>query len=405
MRPTCKTVLFFLLINLPLGISAQEINVSGFRVDPRDISARENTVVDANGDACAIIKLRSGAQNLEFSTDMGIRKIENHDGEYWLWVPPNTSQITIQSEELGVLEYNLPVMTEEYIVYVLFLTILQPDKTKIRNADTLIVETDPPGAKFFMDKAFMGVTPLSIDIATDTFQYEIRKKKYIPVKDSFIYSKTQKEISIPLELGPDANRWYLMLTGTGGKPGIFGGIETGRVGKTGLYISFAPPVRTSKYIATIVGYNPSTLVMDADNFQSIVGESPSDYYLKIIPHNNTFYNNFRLKAGITQKVFSNTFLKVGLGFFEVTQYFKLNVIPYATDPLQEIPLDNIYYGKRGNMLVGAGLEAGFDMRFSGKYLVSLRLAATGIGGYYFSDDTTFQFLPLEYSLGVGYIFQ
>jgi len=132
MRAIIYTGIFFFMIILSIKISAQEIKVTDFRVEPRDISARENAVKDANGDACALIKTRTGLQNLKFSSDLGILKIENHEGEYWLWVSPNTKQINIEADGIGKLEYKLPAYAEQYNVYVIFLTAILPDENSLQ---------------------------------------------------------------------------------------------------------------------------------------------------------------------------------------------------------------------------------------------------------------------------------
>jgi len=416
MKSISKLVFLLFLVNITLRISGQEIKVTEFRIDPRDISARENAVLDANGDACAIIKLRTGVQNLKFSTDMGIRKIENHDGEYWLWVSPNTSRITIESEEIEEiekLEYKLPAFTEEYNVYVIILSAILPDRTIYTSINSIKVETKPSKAEVYIDKAFMGYSPININITSDTFQYEIRKKRYTPVINNFKYNEIQKEIFVSLKKRPEANRWYLIVYGSGGnKYGLFWGVETGKIGKTGWYILFAPPVRSKKYIATVSGYTRyidklvipnSTLVVDRNNFNSIVGEPSDNYYIKLKDNNNTFYNHFRLKAGISQRILHDTYIKIGFGYASVNQWFRLNVIPYSNDPLLEIPLKNTYYGKREYVINMLTLETGLAFRLSNRYLVNLNISTTGFSNWY-STNTYSLILPLEGSIGVGYNF-
>ena len=53
---------------------AQEFKVSDFKSLHFDVSARENPVLDANGDACAMIKIRTGLTDLKFSSDHEIIK-------------------------------------------------------------------------------------------------------------------------------------------------------------------------------------------------------------------------------------------------------------------------------------------------------------------------------------------
>ena len=401
-----KFCLLFLLINPALRISAQEIKVTEFRSNPRDISARENTVYDANGDACAIIKTRTGLQNLKFSGDLEIRKIENHSGEYWLWVSPNTKIITIEAEGIGRLQYQLPAFAEEYNVYVIFLTAVLPDKIIYKNINSLRVETSPKKTEVYIDKIFMGYSPLDINISSDTFQYEIRRRKYITGAGNFIYSETRKNLFVKIKKNPEENRMYFTIYCGGGNKYTtpFFGLETGMIGKTGWYISFVPPIMARKYIATVSGYDYTTpLVVDKQRFLSIVGSSSDGYYIKLKDNNNTFYNQFRLKAGFTSRIFKNTFLKIGLGFASYNDWFRLNVIPYTNDPQQEIPLSKTYYAKREYSVGMFVFETGINYRIFHNYILHLNLSTTGFSHYYTNKTIDF-LLPLEGSFGIGYNF-
>ena len=406
MKYIAKFCLIFLLLNSASRISAQEIKVTEFRSSPRDISARENTVYDANGDACAIIKARTGLQNLKFSGDLEIRKIENHDGEYWLWVSPNTQQINIEAEGMGKLEYKLPSFAEEYNVYVIFLTAILPDKIIYKNINSVSVETSPKKAEVYIDKVFLGYSPLDINISSDTFQYEIRKKKYISGTGNFIYSEIQKELFVKLKKNPEDNRMYLTAFCSGGnKYGTpFFGFETGMIGRTGWYISFVPPIMARKYIASVSGYDYlTTLVVDNQKFLSVVGSSSEGYYVKLKDNNNTFYNQFRLKAGFTTRIFKNTFLKIGLGYASYNDWFRLSVIPYSSDPELEIPLNKTFYGKREDVVNMFVFETGITYRILNNYLIYLNISTTGFA-HYFTGKTVDYFLPLEGSFGIGYNF-
>jgi len=401
-----KIGLLFLLINSAFRISAQEIKVTEFRSNPRDISAREHTVYDANGDACAIIKTRTGLQNLKFSGDLEIRKIENHSGEYWLWVSPNTKMITIEAEGIGRLQYQLPAFTEEYNVYVIFLTAVLPDKILYKNINSVRVETSPKKAEVYIDKTFLGYSPLDINVSKDTFLYEIRKKKYISETGSFIYSEIQKELFVKLKKNPEENRMYFTTYCSGGNKYYtpFFGFETGMIGRAGWYISFVPPYMTRKYIATVGGYDFSTsLLVDNQKFLSIVGSSSEGYYIKLKDNNNTFYNQFRLKAGFTTRIFKNTFLKTGLGYASYNDWFRLSVIPYSNDPKQEIPLNKTFYGKREYVVNFFVFETGITYRILNHYLFCFNLSTTGFA-HYFTNKTVDFLLPLEGSFGIGYNF-
>jgi hypothetical protein len=382
MNVIIKTSIILFLINFTIQISAQEIKVTEFRSDPMDISARENALYDANGDACAIIKLRSGLQNLKFASDLGISKVENHGGEYWLWVSPNTKKINIEAEGIGKLEYELPALTQEYLVYVIFLAAILPDKIQYKNINSVRIETRPSKAEVYIDKAFIGYSPVNFNISEDTFQYEIRKKKSITVTGDFVNSVTKNELFVPLKRNPKVNRMFLSLFCGGNKPGTpFFGLQTGMIGKTGWYISYVPPIRSRKYIAKAdefyqyYGIDNLNFSWNENMFLKLTGESPEGYYVRLKDKNNTFLNHTRIKLGITQRVSNNIFLKAGVGTASSTRYFRLKVIPYSNNPSLEVPLNKAYYGIGRVEIEGPLIETGLVYRMFNRYLVELNLAS------------------------------
>lgn len=409
MKSFLKTGIVLVLISFTFRISAQEIKVTEFRSDPRDISARENVVYDANGDACALIKTRSGLQNLKFSCDLGIHKIENHDGEYWLWVSPNTRQINIEAEGIGKLQYKLPSFTEEYNVYVIFLTAILPDKILYQSINTFKIETNPSKAEVYINKAFLGHSPLNINIPDTSFKYKIRKKGWTSETGDFTYNEIRNELFIPLEKDPKANSVFLIASCGGNKFGTpFFGFQTGMIGKTGWYISYVPSVRAKECIVNIypeyidfLSQYSTWYILKLESFSKLIGESYNGYYFKLKNKNNTFMNHHRLKVGLTQRVFNNTYFLAGLGYARSTRYYRLDVIPYSNDPSLEVPLKKTYYGIGNDETKSLFIDAGFAFRISDRYLINLNISK----GFWISEEGGYSFLlPFEVSFGVGYNF-
>lgn len=392
-----------ILLSFTFRISAQEIKVTEFRSAPRDISARENAVLDANGDACALIKTRTGLQNITFSSDLGIIRSENHEGEYWLWVSPNTSHIKIVADGVGNLEYKLPTMAEEYSVYIIFLSAVLPDKIIYKNGNTIRLISKPSVAQLYLDSTFMGNTPININIPSDTIKYEIRKEKFTPVKGNFVYADLQKEFSVTLKKDPEAQRMFFSINCVASKYGMPLGIQAGTIGKTGWYCSFVPPLRSKDYIISETKLNDYSLFnLDQERFSSITGLSFGDCYVEILNTDNSFFNHFRLKAGITQRVFKNNFLIAGLGWAKSTRYYRLNVIPYSSDPKLEIPLTTTVYGITESEINNLVLEIGFILRISNSYIINFNLSTSGKQINSLLPYNSF--LPFEASFGIGYNF-
>ncbi len=397
-------ILFSFITFIINDVFAQEIKVTEFRVATADISGRENVVFDANGDACALIKVRTSLKNLQFSCDLEIRKIESHEGEYWLWISPNTSKIYFDEEGFSKIEYILPQLAESYNVYIIFLLVLLPDKILYKNIYSVQVSTNPKKAEIYSNKIFLGYSPIDININSDTFHYEIRKKKYYTVNDNYEFNKDKPEIIVSLKKNPDENWMFLNLYISGGNnyyPPFFG-FETGVIGKTGWYISITPPI-IRRSIATINLNRENPLIVNTQNFLKVVGEPSEGYYIRLKDINNNFYRHFRLKAGITQKIFKNAYLKAGLGLGMATQWYKLVVIPYSNKPEMEIPLNKTFYGKTDNPIQGLLFETGFSYRVFSKYLINFNMSSTGFSNWSNPGSLNF-FFPLEGSLGIGYNF-
>jgi hypothetical protein len=395
MKILIKTVVIQVLISLSILISAQEIKVTEFRSAIRDISARENAVLDANGDACAIIKTRTGLRNLKFSCDLEIRKIENHDGEYWLWVSPNTSKISIEAEGLGSLDYNLPKYTEEYNVYVLFLTAILPDKIIYKNINSVLIQTEPDNAEVYINSAFMGYSPIRINTPEDTLRYEIQKKKYISITGELKYSDKQNELDVHLK---KSNRVFVISSVGGNKLGTtFFGLQTGKIGHTGWYFSVVPPLMGKEYIMSErVYYGLSVITIDPEKFLSITGVSLNNHYVKLQNTNNTFFNHYRFKAGITQNIFKKTFLLAGIGYAGSTRYYRMIVTPYSSDTQLELPIKKTFYGIAEREIHNLVFETGLIYNVYKEFLLNLNISTTG---------QRFQsFFPLEFSAGFGFKF-
>jgi hypothetical protein len=234
-----RTSMLILMSVLSHTVLSQQIVVDEFKPLPLDISAREKVIKDPNGDVCSIIKVRVGLQGISFSADLGINKSEFHDGEYWLWVPPGTLTLSIEAPSYPKTDFKLPVFTEEYNVYMVFLSVTAPEKTEYLTSKNATFTTKPRHAQVFINDIYYGVTPLQADIPLDTLRYSIRKKKFLPV--TVEYSSLNLPLSYHhcLEKDPKANRFFMLVSAGYGlqSDGLFGGISMGALGNTGYYVT------------------------------------------------------------------------------------------------------------------------------------------------------------------------
>lgn len=401
---------------LTFSLYAQEIKVENFSSQPLDLSAREYAVFDANGDACAIIKIRTGLDSLSFSGDLEIRKTEKKEGEYWLWVSPLTHLIDIRESGKDLLKYKLPLYTEESAVYTISLISTLPDRVVIKGSRIVTISAKPKKAEVYVNNAYMGKSPVSISSIDDTLMYEVRKKKYLPVS-SFYEIKDKNELFLKLNRDPKANRMFFSIFTGGNKLGtLFYGINVGQIGRTGWYLSLVPSIRNKKYIGTVIepytwsnfytNQSDYIIIMDYNRVAQMTGTSPEGYYFKLKDKNNTFYNHFRIKAGLTQRLFANTFLNAGIGLAESTKYYKIIMVPYTNDTQAEMPLNKKLYMSSKDPYSNAddlsylALDIGLKYRIYNHYLINFNITQL-----YKTGDVNTKFRQMtEISLEIGYNF-
>ena len=84
----------FLAAAAALSLNAQELEMIEFN-ETSELSAAQFKEYDANGNACALVKLGLVANDPVFEGD--VVKSENKGGVYWLYLPQGTDKLTIQT--------------------------------------------------------------------------------------------------------------------------------------------------------------------------------------------------------------------------------------------------------------------------------------------------------------------
>jgi hypothetical protein len=135
-------LIFFVVI---MSVSyADEFVIRSFSHAQTDVSALRFMRQDANDQVCAIIKVRTDLRGLSFDAGKNlVGDIAFKNGEFWLYVSPGESRITIYKEGFITKHYLLPIAIEPSKVYVLEVTNKQTANTA---TGSLIIVTDPPGA-------------------------------------------------------------------------------------------------------------------------------------------------------------------------------------------------------------------------------------------------------------------
>ncbi|NLO49966.1 MAG: PEGA domain-containing protein [Bacteroidales bacterium] len=136
---------FLMIFTMVLSVAyADEFVVRSFTVAQTDVSALRYQRHDANDKVCAIIKVRTDLRGLAFDAGKNlVGDIQIKSGEYWLYVSPGESRITIYKDGFITKHYLLPLAVESSKVYVLEVTNKQMAAAA---TGSLILVTEPPGA-------------------------------------------------------------------------------------------------------------------------------------------------------------------------------------------------------------------------------------------------------------------
>jgi len=301
---------------------AQELIINDFQENTLDVSAREFSVTDINGDLCSLIKVRTGLDEVNFFSNLSIEKVEHNYGEYWLWVSPGTNQLKIAVQDFPLLEFDLPAKTKGSTVYVILLTAIFPDQIIYRDTIQPFISfsSDPPGADIYINGYLQGETPLKINIPDSIYDYSVEKKKFKLITGSDTNTNTIISYSFDLEIDPKAKRYYGLLTyGVNtyehSRVSTYSveftkviGLQIGRLGKTGFYGSFNfshfPTKHEVEYLADEEIIIP---------LEDMTGYSYT-YDPILYPTKKDRFNLFRISVGSSFQFGKSVFLNTGIGY-------------------------------------------------------------------------------------------
>lgn len=107
---------------VPLTLG-QSISISSFRDLPDDITAVSHgtTVIDQNGEKCALIKVETTQTGFSFDVGtLGVVKTSYNPSEIWVYVPYGVKRITISHPSFGILrDFSFPHALEKGKTYLL----------------------------------------------------------------------------------------------------------------------------------------------------------------------------------------------------------------------------------------------------------------------------------------------
>jgi hypothetical protein len=330
---------------------SQELKIGEFKHLPYDVSGREHQVLDINGNACALIKIRTGLNNVNFYSNLSVEKVERKTGEYWVWVSPGSKQLRIAVNDFPLLDFELPEAVNENSVYIVILIAIMPEKIVFR--DTAYIQphisftTTPEGANVYINDIFYGTTPLKTNIADSLFRYRLEKRRFTDIEGTGTLSNTvsgfshiltenyyEKRFFVQTSFGVNSFRLTDRRLGSKGDFNYLTGITLGKLGKTGYYLS---AYLSYKKIL------PDFKCIRITDTQIPIAKTEGYFYRNsefIILEEQDRFNLLRITGGITQQISKKSFLLLGAGFSERKFYKVFSKSPYdiLLDAQQAIPV-------------------------------------------------------------------
>jgi formylglycine-generating enzyme required for sulfatase activity len=103
-----------------LSVTAQHFIVNSFKADYLSLSAKRYGRIDKNDKQCAVLKIITTIQGIQFECQPGITgNPEQRNGETWLYISPFTKNIRFTKEAYISTDYNFSISIEAGTVYIL----------------------------------------------------------------------------------------------------------------------------------------------------------------------------------------------------------------------------------------------------------------------------------------------
>lgn len=185
---------FFLLVFLFANSYANEFIVKSFSKLKNDPSACKYIKYDTNGDACALIKVRTDIPEvIQFDSNRGVPVAPElkGKGEYWVYVTEGERALKCMADTFK--PTRIPIKSAGKIkaltVYELRLSSKKMNIEKLQ----VVITTDPPDAEKWIDGELLGTGDI-FKISSGTYELNVKKlgyKSYTSIlkidKDNFLF--------------------------------------------------------------------------------------------------------------------------------------------------------------------------------------------------------------------------
>ena len=200
--------LFLCLASL---LSAQNISVSSFKLDPNDLTANleGTTVYDQNGQKCALIRIQTTQKGFSFDVgSLGVQKVDdNKVGEIWLYVPEGVKRLTMRHAQLGTLEkWPFPINIMGSKTYMMYITTANVHTVveEVVTQQYVVFRVNPPEAVVEFDG---DIIDLNEGVGNKfksfgTYDYTVQAKLYHPQRGKVTVNDPNNKHEVKIDLIP-----------------------------------------------------------------------------------------------------------------------------------------------------------------------------------------------------------
>ena len=202
-------IVLFLLIAVPMIATAQELAVTEFSLDDKDLTAnlKGTTKYDQNGEKCALIKIFTTATGFTFDVgSLGVADIVQKPGEIWLYVPSGIRRITINHPQLGMCDYDFTIPITKARTYRMKLVAgqVQTIVKQARTSQYVVFNVIPSDASIEINGQVMQARDggLSKRMPFGTYDYKVQAPRYYAKTGRIIVNDPNNKHIVNIELEP-----------------------------------------------------------------------------------------------------------------------------------------------------------------------------------------------------------
>lgn len=190
-------ILITLLVGFVSSSYGQSISITAFKDMPDDITAVSHgtTVIDQNGEKCALIKVETTQTGFSFDVGtLGVVKTAYKPGEVWVYVPYGVKRISISHPSFGILrDYNFPHALEKGKTYLINLNTSKTDNLPSVRKSQLIKENISKTELFCLgDNEEIYRYEQYMDLSMDKGQFACVVQDTITKEKTFIWNGIRK---------------------------------------------------------------------------------------------------------------------------------------------------------------------------------------------------------------------